>query len=199
MLFVSDRPIISGLQSTIIILRGKCGVYFVHIVITFLERLKILAIFFVRRLNIWKDTAIKMQTTILSALLFGAVIMSSCATLINGKSQNVAIAGYPAGAEAVIDGNLRVITPGVVRLSRNQEHNIVIQREGYAPYREHLGQHLSGWIFGNILFTPIPGAVAALIDYSDGAMWNLETDQVTVALTRTRPWPHWPTTQACKP
>ena len=132
-------------------------------------------------------------------LLALIAMVAACATVVNGRSQNVEIRGYPAGAEAVIDNNLHIITPGVVRLSRNQEHDVVIQREGYAPYREHLGQHLSGWIFGNILFTPIPGAVAALIDFSDGAMWNLETDQVTVALTRTRPWPHWPNSQACKP
>jgi hypothetical protein len=49
---------------------------------------------------------------------------AGCATIMKGKTQAVGLSSNPAGATVTIDGWMKVSTPAVVQLSRNQPHTI---------------------------------------------------------------------------
>lgn len=62
-------------------------------------------------------------------------MLVSCAVLFNGRNQEVLISSTPSGAAVTIDGVFKGNTPLTTELQRGQQHDILIQKSGYRPYR----------------------------------------------------------------
>lgn len=102
--------------------------------------------------------------------------VSGCATIINGRSQDVALASTPPGADVKVDG-AQTTTPGRVTLKRDQDYKAVFTKEGFPDQSVKLEKKPSWWILGNVL---IGGLVGLVIDFVTGGAYKLVPDSVDV-------------------
>ncbi len=117
----------------------------------------------------------------LAAACAMAIAVTGCATIMNkGGNQRVLINSIPPGATATIDGVISVTTPGEVKLKRNKNHVVRIEKEGYQPANMMIDNELSGWVFGNIL---VGGLIGLAIDMGTGAAFKLDPDTINVTLS----------------
>ena len=107
------------------------------------------------------------------------LFFTSCATLIHGSKQQVAIICDPKRAKVSVDGLEDGHTPYLARLSRSDKHFLMIELEGYKPYSIMLKRKLDAWIFGNIL---LGGIVGIVIDAATGSMYKLSPNDVITQL-----------------
>jgi hypothetical protein len=117
-------------------------------------------------------------STVIFALLGG------CATIVNGKTQEIAISSVPPGATVLIDGSQTVITPTTVALRRNKDYVFTIMKDGYQTQIVPVTGVLSGWLVGNIVFG---GLIGGGVDAATGAAFTLTPETVTVALQPLQP------------
>ena len=59
------------------------------------------------------------------------LLMVSCAGIINGTSQTVTFNSSPSGAEVLIDGTSRGMTPLTVKLKKNKYETVMLKKKGY--------------------------------------------------------------------
>lgn len=115
----------------------------------------------------------------LSTFLF--FFLFSCATIVNGPTQKIAVYSIPSSADVWIDGNFEGQTPLQARLSRSEDHLLKIELPGYEPYTARITRSLSGWLIGNIVFGGIIGIV---IDAVSGSMYKLNPEQINAHLRK---------------
>lgn len=111
----------------------------------------------------------------------GAVLISGCASIIQGTRQNVGISSTPSGATVCVDNKECGKTPCVQELSRKDNHFVTITLDGYMPYEITLTKSVSGWIWGNIIFG---GLIGLVVDAVDGAMYKLTPEQINAELVK---------------
>lgn len=129
---------------------------------------------------------------LLTILLFSAGLLAGCSTIINGKTQSVAVNSVPEGASiTVTERGGEVIhsgqTPVKLELNRGygyfkpQTYTIRFEKPGYANREILLAGQVNGWYFGNIL---IGGLVLGMliVDPNTGGMYTLAPDQLDAAL-----------------
>ena len=120
---------------------------------------------------------------ILPVILVGILVLSGCATIMNGSRQPVGISSTPTKANITIDGHHFGETPLTAILTRKDHHLIRIELPGYFPYETTLVRKTSGWIAGNILFG---GIIGLAVDAITGGMYKLTPEQIqTQLLTQT--------------
>lgn len=122
-----------------------------------------------------------MRKTRFGLLLVGVVVLIACASIIHGTRQSVGITSIPSAATVYDNGQLLGKTPMVAELSRKTDHRIRIELEGYQPYEMVLTRHISGWLFGNLLFG---GIIGIIIDAADGAIYNVKPEAVSANLVK---------------
>jgi hypothetical protein len=117
-----------------------------------------------------------------STLVVGALLtLTGCATVLRGTGHGIGISSQPPGAEVIVDNQIHGVTPVSVKLKRKENHQIVVQMDGYEPYAVMLTRQTSGWVFGNILFGP--GVIIGLaVDAIAGGMYTLSPDDVSADL-----------------
>jgi len=125
---------------------------------------------------------------VVSMVLFGAVaiLLSGCASIVHGTTQEETFRSIPRGAHVKIDGRYFGDTPVTAKLSRKKVHQVEVNLPGYQPANFELQQHVSGWYFGNIVFG---GLIGIVVDYADGAIYVLEPSQLQ-NYTGTKLQPH---------
>ena len=119
-----------------------------------------------------------MKRIITLSLAF-SLFLSSCCSIINGRSQDVGISSSPAGANVIVDGQNRGITPLTLQLERDENHTIVIEKEGFQSQSATMTKSVSGWIWGNLF---IGGIVGLVVDCCTGALWTLDPENVNTIL-----------------
>ena len=117
----------------------------------------------------------------LIAFLAGAAMLSSCATLVNGTTQNVRIESEPPGAQVKIDNVPIGTTPTSIDLKRGDVHQVTIEKEGFIAHNETISQSTSGWFAGDIL---AGGLIGMFIDWSTGGMYNLTPQDISPGLVK---------------
>lgn len=114
-------------------------------------------------------------------LFFVFIVLTGCATVISGRTQEIGVSSSPSGAKVFVNGQEKGITPIALKLSRKDKHVIKIQLEGYKPYEVVLVRKINGWVLGNIL---IGGLIGLAVDAITGAIYKLEPDNISVKLER---------------
>lgn len=101
------------------------------------------------------------------------VVLASCATIVGGTSQNIAVDSEPQGARCSFQrGNEGAIgtigqTPGKLTVERRKEDlQVTCTRDGYEPTAEIVASKFSVATVGNALFG---GLIGVAIDASSGA------------------------------
>jgi hypothetical protein len=110
-----------------------------------------------------------------------SLILSSCALLTHGRHQLVGFSSEPASAKVTVDGQEYGVTPVYVKLERKYDHAVVIELDGFQPYKATLTRKVSGWAWGNIVFGGIIGLV---VDHATGALYRLEPWQMSAVMGR---------------
>lgn len=114
--------------------------------------------------------------SVLTVLATGA-----CCTIIHGTHQDFAIGSQPTNAEVTVDGKILGHTPVTATLTRKDNHTLRIALAGYQPYEINVTHHVSGWVFGNIIFG---GLIGLAVDAITGGLYALDSEQVMAQLTQ---------------
>src|SRR5262245_6480750 len=85
-------------------------------------------------------------------LLMMLLSLSSCATIMHGTHQSIGIASNPSNATVWLDKKFAGNTPLIVEMTRKDNHIVRIELNGYQPFEAAFSRHVSGWVFGNIIF-----------------------------------------------
>jgi hypothetical protein len=126
-----------------------------------------------------KKTIEKLLAVTVVSLSVAAVLLSGCASLINGTHQSVPIATDPPGTTIQVGGN-QYLTPVDASLARNRDYQVVATKAGYQTQTAEIRSSFSGWTFLDLVFI-IPWAV----DLADGAAYKLEPESIQLQLRPT--------------
>ena len=114
--------------------------------------------------------------TRLAFVFIAMLCLSSCATLINGKTQEVQIISQPPGANVIVDGVDRGQTPVSLDLARKDRHSVSVSMYGYENFHILMKRSLSSW-------TILGGPIGWLVDDATGGMYNLKPNTINIQLT----------------
>ena len=103
---------------------------------------------------------------------FLAVLLSGCASVVNGPRQPVGIASAPTGASVSVDGVEIGRTPMIAHLEREREHVVTLSMPGHATREVPLERRVSGWAWGNVMFGGV-GLLGVVADRSNGSLYRL--------------------------
>lgn len=126
-------------------------------------------------------------------ILSSYLVVTGCATIVNGRYINIPVETNPGGATIKVDGR-EYISPAVAKVRRRREGaEISIVKEGYKSEKIHLESKMSGWVMGNMAIFVI-GMAFGGIDFGTGAAYYYEPDMISLQLTPTsnRPKPKTP-------
>ena len=84
---------------------------------------------------------------ILSILIF----ISSCATIMTGKTQEVTFDSEPQGAEVAVNGRVIGKTPTTIQLDKKKDQTVSFKLEGYKTQTRTLETKVNTWFMGNIV------------------------------------------------
>jgi len=93
-----------------------------------------------------------------------------CATLVTGggHTQDLRVATVPIGASVYVDNNLVGLTPISAKLTRRDDHKVIIELVGYDPKLVDVKTGFNWWGFGDCCFGLV-GIPMAIVDVSSGA------------------------------
>lgn len=111
------------------------------------------------------------------------IMVSGCATIIHGTTQEVAITSVPDGADVRV-GDFKGTTPTKVELSRKTSHIAQISKQGFKTETVKLERVVSGAVAGNIL---AGGLIGWGIDAASGGQYRLVPENIHVVLQPERP------------
>jgi len=120
----------------------------------------------------------KLNVMALAGLSF---VLSGCATVINGTSQDFSINTDPVGARATLSTGTECVTPCEVSLKRRHDLRIDFEKDGYEPAYVLVQSRTGGAIAGNIL---LGGIVGGAVDAANGATNHLEPQPLNLRLAR---------------
>lgn len=125
-------------------------------------------------------------------LLALPVWFTGCASVFNSGKEAVQIDSTPNGARVTVYDELgEVVASGrtqfKVELSagknfRRKSYRVKVEKLGYQPKEFLLENKLSGWYWGNLLYSGPLGAL--VVDPLTGNMWRLDPAQVEVKLEK---------------
>ena len=91
-----------------------------------------------------------------------------CAGLFHGTSQTINFNSSPEGAEVIIDGVSRGVTPLAVKLKKNSADSVMIKKEGYKTITMPLEKKYDGLALLNVFWD------CSTTDLITGAIYEYE-------------------------
>ena len=107
------------------------------------------------------------------------LLLTGCATLFTGKSQEVTFRSEPEGATVTVTGKILGRTPLTTMIPKDKNQVLTFELDGYKPFTTQLSTQLEGWFWGNIV---IGGFFGSTTDSATGAMHHYSPDQYFVTL-----------------
>lgn len=119
------------------------------------------------------------QAVIRMAAILTSGLLTGCATVISGNSQEVSFVSNPEGATIAVDGRVLGKAPITMRLDRKSGQTLVFEKEGFKSVTMPMATTLNPWFAGNVL---IGGALGTTTDASSGAIFKYSPSQYMVTL-----------------
>ena len=127
----------------------------------------------------------------LGGAVLAALLLSGCASVTRGTTENISIATTPSGAKADVSGTeapFSCVTPCVVEVNRNADITVSLSKEGFEPQIIPLTREVSGsggaGFAGNLL---LGGVVGMGVDAATGAAMDHKPNPVVVTLQPAAP------------
>ncbi len=114
-------------------------------------------------------------------IIFLSLLLTSCATLINGKTQDIAINSSPVGATVTINDEYVGITPLDAKVVRKYDFDLVLTMDGYIPVSKTYSKELDPIVIGNLFLGGIPGLV---IDFASGSAYCFDVKDISLQLEK---------------
>jgi len=109
-------------------------------------------------------------------LIISCFLLSDCAALFHGSSENVNFGSNPVGAEVLVDGRMMGHTPINYKLESKRSYVIEFRFEGKTQ-TINLGNHVgAGWIILDIL----GGLLPIIVDAATGAWFSFDQSNLYV-------------------
>lgn len=119
------------------------------------------------------------KTYIVCLFVLGAVLVTSCATIMNGDMVLMPVGTVPPQAKLLINGQ-QYLSPAMVLVPRGKGNFVLhVEKEGYQSVDIPLKESINGWVWGNILFGGIVGLV---IDFATGRAYDIDPEEVDTPL-----------------
>lgn len=106
-------------------------------------------------------------------------MLSGCATIVKGTTQNVPVASDPDKADVIADGQQMGQTPIDLKLQRKRDHLITISKTGFQSKSIAVTKSVGGAVWGNII---AGGLIGWGVDATSGAQYNLSPESISVKL-----------------
>ncbi|WP_353352548.1 PEGA domain-containing protein [Oceaniserpentilla sp. 4NH20-0058] len=74
------------------------------------------------------------------AILFLAIGLSGCASIISGTSQDITFDSNPQGAKVYLDGKIMGTTPFTFSAAKNKYSSLRVEKEGYVSINRTVGK-----------------------------------------------------------
>lgn len=117
----------------------------------------------------------------ISILAVFVFMLSSCALLFKGTSEEVRFGSDPQRAEVWVNGAKMGETPISLRLESKKTYTIEFRKEGFKAVTKSITNHVgAGWIVLDIL----AGLVPVIIDAATGAWYSLDQKNVDAVLEK---------------
>ena len=120
---------------------------------------------------------IKNLLLILSVLIF----ISSCATIMTGKTQEVTFDSEPQGVEVAVNGRIIGKTPTTIQLDKKKDQTVSFKLEGYKTQTRTLETKVNTWFMGNIV---LGGFIGSTTDGITGGMHEYSPNQYYITLSK---------------
>ena len=118
-----------------------------------------------------------MKFLILMMVCAIAAFAAGCCTVAHGTTQKVPVETVPAGARVYQNGEYVGDTPMMLRLKRNQDYAIRLEKDGYEVQQTLLESGMSNWAFLDFIFLP-----SLFIDLPDGAFYSFPISRMRETL-----------------
>lgn len=106
------------------------------------------------------------------ALICLTLLLTNCATMFRGTTQQVSINTTPTGADVNISNGSSCVTPCTIEAERKNTLQVTIAKNGYHTHTTSLVPSLAG-----------AGAMlGGIIDYGTGAVYDLQPNPLHVVL-----------------
>ena len=119
----------------------------------------------------------RLLQALLSLSLF--IVLSGCATIMNGTTQDIEIRTDPSNADILVDRRQHFRSPAIVTMKRKDDHTVEISRQGYQKERVEIKGDMSLAVAGDFL---AGGFIGYGIDAATGAQRRLVPEIVDVRL-----------------
>lgn len=124
----------------------------------------------------------KIKNLLSTLVIIPALLVTSCATIVNGTTQRICFTSCPPHATIWVDNCQMGTTPAAIDLTRGNNHTVHIELAGYQPYDILIQKRMSKWVFGNIVFG---GVIGLVVDLATGGVYKLTPEQVCAHLQET--------------
>lgn len=121
---------------------------------------------------------IKKLIVLTISILF-TISLSSCASIIDGTTQEVSFNSEPQDVEVTIDGKVIGKTPVAIQLDKKSGRTVEFYLEGYKRQTRSLETTINPWFFGNII---TGGLIGSSTDATSGAMYEYSPDSFFIEL-----------------
>jgi len=144
--------------------------------------------------------------------------LQSCASIVSGTFQKIPVTGDPPGAKVTVDGKAMGVVPLNLRLKRNKNHVIRIEKQDYNPLEiivvsessssglgilgdvfvgwlaTRVSAHIIGYNNDQVIFLPwIIGGICFMgcvaLDYIAGGIYTLSPSELHLKLTEIKELP----------
>jgi hypothetical protein len=106
-----------------------------------------------------------------------AFLVTGCATIVSGRTQDIAFDSVPAGADVMLNDGTKTVTPGTLTLKRRGNYLATFMKDPFPPRPVEIQSATNWWVLGNVL---IGGFVGFIVDMATGAAHRLVPDYVMV-------------------
>ena len=117
------------------------------------------------------------------ACLFAVMVwlLSGCATVFKGTSNNVNFSSDPSAAKVYVNGYLMGSTPVKLKLESKKVYQIEFKKEGFETKTFTITNHVGvGWVILDIVL----GLVPVIVDAATGAWYELDQDNINAILEK---------------
>lgn len=106
-----------------------------------------------------------------------AALMSGCCTIAHGTTQKLPVESVPSGARVYQNGEYVGDTPVKLKLKRNQDYAIRLEKDGYEVQQTLLESGMSNWAILDFILLPF-----LFVDLADGAFYSFPMDRMRETL-----------------